>query len=236
MRDVDRFVDGLYEPAIEALQLPFVKSEWHRYAGDLNRLPEDIDQASVEGAASAPGTFTNGFFWVKTTQGELLMPKPVSQLDYKKLVAQVFEPFHNQVKALYQDFKSKGHGSVYHLDLHSMPSIGTEAHRDPGERRAEVVISDQEGKSCNPAFLNLAVQAFRDVGFQVAINWPYKGGRVTQTYGRPELGQHCLQIELNRSLYMNEVTKQLRPDQAEKLQTRLSEVLKSLMRELRALS
>ena len=50
MSDVDRYVDRLYQPVIEALEIPSQKTEWHRYAVDLNRIPADIDQASVIGA------------------------------------------------------------------------------------------------------------------------------------------------------------------------------------------
>ena len=35
-------------------------------------------------------------------------------------------------------------------------------------------------------------------------NQPYAGGFTTQRYGRPSLGRHTLQIELNRALYMDE--------------------------------
>ena len=50
MSDVDRYVDVLYVPALEALKIPFQKTEWHRYAVDLNRIPDDVDQNSVVGA------------------------------------------------------------------------------------------------------------------------------------------------------------------------------------------
>ena len=35
-------------------------------------------------------------------------------------------------------------------------------------------------------------------------NAPFAGAYVTQHYGRPAKGQHVLQIEIDRSLYMNE--------------------------------
>ena len=38
----------------------------------------------------------------------------------------------------------------------------------------------------------------------MARNNPYSGGFVTRHYGRPSEGVHCLQIELNRKLYMDE--------------------------------
>ncbi|MEK6555818.1 MAG: N-formylglutamate amidohydrolase, partial [Bdellovibrionota bacterium] len=79
MCDVDRFVDDLYAPAIRSNQLPFVKTEWHRYVVDLNRLPDDVDAESVEGHINAAGLCTTGLHWVKTTTGVRLMPAPNSQ-------------------------------------------------------------------------------------------------------------------------------------------------------------
>ena len=41
-------------------------------------------------------------------------------------------------------------------------------------------------------------------GLRVRRNQPYAGGFTTQRYGRPGLGRHALQIEINRALYMDE--------------------------------
>jgi N-formylglutamate amidohydrolase len=41
-------------------------------------------------------------------------------------------------------------------------------------------------------------------GYSVARNAPYAGGYTTAHYGRPDEGSHCLQIEINRGLYMDE--------------------------------
>ena len=41
-------------------------------------------------------------------------------------------------------------------------------------------------------------------GFAVVRNNPYAGGYSTEHYGRPTLGLHALQIEINRALYMDE--------------------------------
>ena len=45
---------------------------------------------------------------------------------------------------------------------------------------------------------------FADHGLKVQRNQPYAGGFTTQRYGRPGLNRHALQIEINRSLYMDE--------------------------------
>ena len=47
MCDVDRYIDVLYQPAIEVLNIRSEKTAWHRYAVDLNRIPTDIDETSV---------------------------------------------------------------------------------------------------------------------------------------------------------------------------------------------
>ena len=41
-------------------------------------------------------------------------------------------------------------------------------------------------------------------GLRVRRNQPYAGGFTTQRYGRPSVGRHTLQIEINRALYMDE--------------------------------
>ncbi len=227
MYDVDRYVDRLYEPAITKIGLPFVKTDWHRYAIDLNRLPDDVDQDSVEGHKNVPGKFARGLHWTITTAGQKLQPKPMTQAQHEELVTKYFEPFHATVRDELAKLRAK-HKTVYHLDAHSMPSVGTKEHRDPGERRADIVISDCNGMSCSPEYRDLVVAAYERAGFKTRVNWPYGGGRVTETYGRPKQGQHSIQVELNRALYMNEATKQLREDLLPEMQSRISKALEGV--------
>ena len=224
MCDVDRFVDQLYMPTLHRLQVPHVITDWHRYVVDLNRLPEDVDADSFEGSRNPPGSFTSGLHWVKTTTGLPLIKKPMSAELHRLLVERYFKPFHAKVESLYSDLKREGHANVYHMDLHSMPSQGTSAHRDPGQTRAEIVISDFNGKSCGREFKDLVTAAYTQSGFQIAYNWPYIGGRVTQQYGLPIKGQHAIQVELRRDLYMDEETKRLKP-QLNNLKERLGAAL-----------
>lgn len=209
MCDVDRYVDRIYEPIIKELKIDSVKTRWHRYVADLNRLPEDVDLDSVLGHFNPSGSHTTGLHWVKTTRGQVLMPEPISQEMHDTIIEKYHRPFHASIEALFAKKKAAGFEKVYHLDAHSMPSKGTSAHKDPGEQRAEIVISDQDGKTCENEFRELVVSCYEDAGFQVVCNWPYKGGRVTQTYGHPNKGQHSIQVELNRRLYMDEETKQI---------------------------
>lgn len=225
MCDVDRFVDRLYQPVIDQLKLANVVTEWHRYFADLNRFPDDVDASTVQGSENPEGTHTWGFLWKQTTNGDVLLPEPVPEDLHRLLVLRYWQPFHDAVKSQYQKFFSQGFQKVYQLDAHSMPSKGSEKHPDPGETRAEIVISDQKGKSCDSAYRNLVVDAYTNAGFEVKQNWPYFGGRVTQTYGQPDKGQHCIQVEMNRALYMDETTKHLIPEKASQVQEKVRQAV-----------
>ena len=221
MCDVDRYVDFLYEPSLQRLHIPYVKTEWHRYAADLNRIPEDVDASSVLGNTTPAGTHGRGFHWVITTYKHQLMQEPMSLQAHNELVELIYNPFHDGIRKLYSALHEKGHKKTFHIDAHSMPSVGTSEHRDPGEQRADIVVSDSKGKSCDPRFKDLVIAAYVTAGFKVGYNWPYFGGRVTEQYGVPARDQHTLQVEMNRALYMDEKTKKLKPDEAKKVQEKV---------------
>jgi N-formylglutamate amidohydrolase len=232
MCDVDRYVDFLYEPALQQLKLPSVKTEWHRYAADLNRIPDDVDVTSVEGNANPAGMHNRGFHWVVTTYNQALMKKPLSLADHQALVNLIYEPFHQGIRDLYGQVFGKGYKRVFHIDAHSMPSLGTAMHRDPGEKRADIVVSDSKGKSSDPRFKDLIIAAYVSAGFKVGYNWPYFGGRVTEQYGHPSKEQHTVQVEMNRALYMDEVTKKLKPKEAAEVQEKVKIALKYIHQHL----
>lgn len=232
MCDVDRFVDRLYEPALEALKIPWVKTEWHRYAADLNRIPADVDETSVLGSKEPAGKFNRGFHWVETTLSEKIMHEPMSFENHQKLVELIYKPFHESIEMEYEKFKLQGFEKIFHLDAHSMPSKGTKQHRDPGELRADIVVSDCHGMSCSKEFRDLVIAAYVTAGFKVGYNWPYFGGRVTEQYGAPQKNHHALQVELNRALYMDESTKKLIESELENNQTKIQKALSYIQKNL----
>ncbi len=229
MFDVDRYVDLLYQPKLEELGLAWIKTQWHRYACDLNRLSTDVDADSVIGSQNPSGKYPRGLLWSTTTKGERLMPAPIADLEFQKILERCFYPFHAAVVALAEvivpQATRRAERPLYHLDLHSMPSFGTREHRDPGEWRADLVISNQDGQSASSGFFELVCAAGESQGFTVRRNWPYKGGRITETYGRPKEGWETVQVELNRRLYMNEETKRPVPALFAETQTRIGGVM-----------
>ena len=205
--DVDAFVDELYQPALEEFQIPSLVFPWHRCAADANRFPEDVSPAVVEGAKPSSSASPSFIHWRETTRGDLLLPKPISKETHQALMDLCYNPFHKKIRERFADFKQRGFCEILLLDLHSMPSVGRDFHKDPGQKRAEAVLGDCEGRSASGFFRALAGEAFQRAGFETVWNWPYKGGGIAQTYGRPEEGMSVIQVELSRALYMDEETK-----------------------------
>lgn len=228
MRDVDRYVDQLYQPVLDQLKIQHIVAKCHRYVIDLNRKPEEYDQDSVVGAKLPSGSHPKGLHWSMTTLGEKLIAQPMSPELHDLFVKNHYMTFHDQVQKLAKGF-SQSH--LYHLDLHSMPSQGTAMHNDPGEKRADVVVSDFHGQSARKDFVECVMQSYKSAGFLVAYNWPYFGGGITQMYGRPQQGHHTVQVELNRALYMDEQTKQKSTHFAE-VQKKLSTALMNIYQNL----
>ncbi len=157
------------------------------------------------------------------------MFEPTSREQHQKLVRLYHDPFHAQIAEQVEMFHQAFPGRpVFHIEGHSMPSQATAAHRDAGQTRADVVVSDQQGRSCAAGFKDVIIQALEAEGLKVSYNWPYVGGRITERYGQPDKGHHTVQIELNRKLYMDETTKTWLPGPAMRVQAAIRSMLKKV--------
>ncbi len=115
-------------------------------------------------------------------------------------IEQLYKPYHAALQALLQSTHAR-FGTVFMVDCHSMPS-------QQGERGGwpDFVLGDRFGASCAPEITRLVQSYLKNLGYRVHLNKPYAGGYITEHYGKPHNGMHVLQIEIDRSLYMNEET------------------------------
>ncbi|HET9019049.1 MAG TPA: N-formylglutamate amidohydrolase, partial [Acetobacteraceae bacterium] len=67
-----------------------------------------------------------------------------------------------------------------------------------------IVLGDAHGTACSPQTMQAVQTTLERLGYRVRRNDPYAGGYITRHYGRPREGVEALQIELCRSLYMDE--------------------------------
>ncbi len=211
-RDLDLYVDEIWKDAAE-LGATLMVSNVSRYVVDLNRAPDDVSPRTVRGGKRIDdeGYYQDrGVVWRTTTAKDPVLKKPMSKKKFKKRLDRFYHPYHEvleeEIKRVQSEF-----GYCVLIDGHSMPSMGRKGHTDPGHRRPEIVPGDVDGTSCDRTVRWMVEEHFRDAGFSVRSNEPYKGGFITRNYGHPRKGFHAIQLEVRRDLYMNEKSFVKRP-------------------------
>jgi N-formylglutamate amidohydrolase len=176
---------------------------------DPNRHALDIDPEALDGHWPEPLEPS-----AKSRNGIGLIPmvcagtKPI--YDAKLPVAEVrarldgyYWPYHNELSRLLRGFHGV-HGVAYHLSCHSMPAIATGNGPDAGTRRSDFDLGDRNGTTCSPEVVDVVYETLRGFGYKVTRNTHFIGAESVRQHGNPAHGIHSLQIEMNRSLFMNE--------------------------------
>ena len=70
--------------------------------------------------------------------------------------------------------------------------------------RPDFVLGDRNGGSASTRITSEIASAVQAEGFRLRRNSPFSGAYIATTYGRPRQNVHVVQLELDRSLYMNE--------------------------------
>lgn len=228
-RDLDLYVDQFWRNAPDC-GATLIVSNVSRYVVDLNRAADDVSPDAVEGTEKKyeEGYYQErGVVWRETTGGTPVMAEPLDRESFERRLDQFYHPYHQALEEELERVR-RAFGYCILVDGHSMPSTGREGHSDPGRRRADVVPGDVDGTSCARTVRWTVEQHYRDHGYSVRSNDPYKGGWITREYGDPDEDRHAIQIEVNRDLYMDEETFQVKDEGMEKLRRVCSELLEKL--------
>jgi N-formylglutamate amidohydrolase len=200
--DADLMVDELFADA-PTLGATLLSARVSRYVCDLNRSEHDVDGRSVIGGGAAP--FPHGLVWRATTDDLPALSRPLPRTEYERRLRDIYRPYHAALQRLLRATRER-FGYVILLAGHSMPSRGRRGHSDPGRVRADVVPGTQGRTTACDAVIDCVERTARARGFSVAHDEPYRGGYTTATYGKPRDGVHAVQVEIGRSLYMDEAT------------------------------
>lgn len=200
----DALVDRLAAPQ-PGLGVPLLSARLGRAYVDLNRDPDELDPEVVEGAEGASARVTAGFGVIPrlTGDGQMIRDHPLTHTDAVARLAAAHHPYHEALAQLMHRARDR-FGVAILVDWHSMPSRAVG--RRPGVRATDVVLGDRHGSACSAEVTRLLRGLFERPGWRVALNRPYAGGWSTQVWGRPDMGFHAIQVELNRALYLDEAT------------------------------
>jgi len=204
----DAFVDQLFQN-VPKFGAPFLMALAPRAFVDLNRAPEELDQALIEGVRriSQNPRVASGLGVIPrvVANGRAIYRGKISLEEAHTRLSIYWRPYHDQLQTLLDESRAR-FGEAILIDCHSMPHEALENVGPPGTPRPDVVLGDRFGAAASGAVVDRVEAAFTRAGLRVARNMPFAGAYIAQHYGRPSRHQHAVQVEIDRALYMNEQT------------------------------
>ncbi|MCK5041065.1 MAG: N-formylglutamate amidohydrolase [Sphingomonadales bacterium] len=239
----DAYVDELFG-SVTSFGSPFLVANYPRSYVDLNREPMELDPKMFSDLLPSSSNTKSD----RVAVGLGTIPRVVSfdqdiyakKLKYfeeKSRLDDIYTPYHKQLQALLLNAKAK-YGWATLIDCHSMPSLKLQPDTSISKKLfgappshgfdCDIILGDRYSGSCSIHLTNILERLFRDLGYSVARNDPYAGGYCTSFYGRPKIGIHAIQIEVNRKLYLNESTVTKRASATKKLSNDISSIMAEL--------
>ena len=201
----DAFVDRLIAPAASHGAV-VLTSRVPRALVDLNRAPDEIDPRAVEGSGagrtSARVLSGLGVIPRVVAHGREIRQRPLPRAEAMRRIDALWRPYHAALAALMDEAHAR-FGRAFLIDFHSMPHAAL-SHL-PGEP-PELVLGNRNGLSAGRGLSAQVAAAAARAGFRIRENSPFAGAHVLAAHGRPAERRHAVQVEIDRSLYMDEAT------------------------------
>jgi N-formylglutamate amidohydrolase len=161
---------------------------------DLNRAEDERDPLADEGASPAPtgaGKVASGLGLVPRRGGTAgdLWRRRWSDAEVRARIEADHRPYHAALASTLAAARDRW-GVAVLLDLHSMPPLTGAA------RTTRVVLGDRFGRAAAARFVARAEAVATAAGFRTALN-------SLDRHGRPAVNIHAIQLELDRSLYLD---------------------------------
>lgn len=208
-RSEDAFVDELIEGGT-AIGAATLLCRTARVWVDVNRDPWELDPAMFDGPLPAHARSQTprvaaglGSIARLVGEGQEIYGRKLSLGEAESRIERAHRPYHEALAALIEEARTAC-GVAVLIDWHSMPSAASRAEVRRGRAKPDFVLGDRHGASCGRELTALVRRTLERSGYVVGLNNPYAGGWTTQTYGRPQEGVHALQVEIDRSLYLDE--------------------------------
>lgn len=167
---------------------------------DLNRAESERDPKVEDGVSAQTGRAPSA----KLRSGLGLVPRRAgaagdlwrhrfTAADVADRIARDYRPFHDALATALAAARAR-FGIAVLIDLHSMPAL-----REP----ARIVLGDRHGRSAAARFVRRLHGEAASAGIATALNTPYAGGHIVQRHAAPERGIHAIQVEIDRTLYLD---------------------------------
>lgn len=170
----------------------------------VSRLILDVERFEDD-AQEEMSQIGMGVIYTQTSQLTALRHH-IDKEEREGLIQAYYRPHHEKLTQCCADALVQ-HGKCLIIDCHSFPthSLPYELKIHDEQPRPEICIGTDDYHSA-PALTESCCQAFRDLGYEVALNAPFAGSLVPMPFYQQNPRVQSLMIELRRDLYMDETS------------------------------
>ena len=206
----DCFVDELWLPVTQR-GVWLLAAQFPRTYLDVNRHAADVDLELLADAhwphehrPSGKAAIGKALVWRTLDDGAPIYARKLSVTEVRRRIERCHAPYHDALRQRIAATHAR-FGCSYHINCHSMNAVaGAQGEGGAGRLRADFVLGDRDGTSCDPAFTAFVRDMLVGQGYEVKVNDPFKGVELVRAYADPAAGRHSLQLEINKRLYMDE--------------------------------
>ncbi len=232
----DSFVNQLFAKA-SIYGSVLLANEYSRSFIDTNREAYELDPSMFSGEITA--TLNSQSQKVRMGFGSIakyaytrndIYNQKIPFKDAEARLDQYYFPIHEVLRnALLKKFEKFGYALL--IDCHSMPSYEFLGNQFATKKQPDIILGNLHGNSCNPLITDFISQHFKNHDLTVALNVPFAGGYNTSQYCEPDKNRHAIQIEIKKSLYMDEIKRA--PNQSfKKIKIVISSLCAALCKEI----
>ncbi len=218
--DTDWFVHELYNFA-PALGITMIHARYSRWVIDLNRTPTSVPLYN-DGRIITELVPKTDFLGNEIYVDKKFLP---DDAEIKRRSENYYKPYYQKIESLLAE-RIAQFGQVLLWDAHSIrryvPTIQNEPFPD-------LILGDNDEKSAGKEIIEIALNGLKQGKFGVNHNFPFKGGNITRSFGKPEKRVHALQLEMAKTNYMNDDELTFNENRANEVRSVLRPVFEKLI-------
>lgn len=222
--DTDFFVQDVYDFVTE-MGITLIQAHYSRWVIDLNRSPQN-KSLYTDGRLITGLTPTTDFLGNKLYVSAEYEPSQEEVNRRKKLY---YQPYYDKITEILTGFK-QDFGQAILWDAHSIRRVVPTIHPTPFP---SFILGTNDGKTAAPTLIAAAKKGIAAHQVEMTYNHPFKGGNITRHFGDPSNNIHALQLEMIKTLYMDDGELVYHPSRAKKLRSRLKYTFELLIETLR---
>lgn len=192
----DWYTDELFDQAVSYLGYS-IEFPVSRLVVDPERFADDESEGMSEVGM--------GVIYTKTSSGKPLRdPSKIISDSRTQLLDRFYYPHHDSLTGAVSSELDE-EGRVLIIDCHSFPDEPLPYERCQSQDRPEICIGTDPYHTPEELISNLK-SSFESLGYNVAMNSPFAGSIVPSIYYQKNKNVHSIMIEINRNLYMDNLT------------------------------